>query len=102
VAACQLGLAWRLEYRIGTKSTNDPRAGTRAAGHPSLIALLAARDQRRAETAYAASAFFEDDDFSDLFDGSDFVSEDFDESFDSFFSPLSFDRSISRFRRFVP
>jgi hypothetical protein len=63
-----------------------------------------ARDPRRAqaETAYAASAFFEDDDFSDFVDESDEEDESLFVSFDSFFSPLSFDRSISRLRRFVP
>jgi hypothetical protein len=72
-------------------------------GHPSLVALLAARDQRRAETGYAASAFFEeDDDFSDFFDeDSDGVEDSFFE--DSVLSAPSFaERSISRLRRFVP
>jgi hypothetical protein len=57
--------------------------------------------KRRAETGYAASAFFEGD-FSDFFDESEEESaESLD--FDSDFSPPSLpDRSISRLRRFVP
>jgi len=60
-----------------------------------------------AETAYAASDFFdEEDDESDFFESDDDEEESlFDESLllDSLFSPPSFDdRSISRLRRFVP
>jgi hypothetical protein len=69
---------------------------------PSLVALLAARDERRRTTGYAASDFLAGA-LSDFFDESDFDVSDFDESFDSFFSPPSFDdRSISRLRFFVP
>jgi hypothetical protein len=85
-----------------------PMNASRPAGPPPASGTpfphCPARGPRRAqaETAYAASAFLEDEDFSDFFD----ESEDFEESADSFdfdFSPPSFpDRSISRFRRFVP
>jgi hypothetical protein len=85
--------------------SSPPGPGARPAGTPFLIALAAQRSERRAETGYAASAFFEEDeDFSDFFDDS----EDFEESpesfdFDSDLSPPSLpDRSISRLRRFVP
>jgi hypothetical protein len=82
---------------------SSPSGRRPRAAHPSLVALLTTRDQRRAETSYAASAFFEDDDFSDFFEESDDEDESLFESFlDSLFSPLSFDRSSSRFRRFVP
>jgi hypothetical protein len=72
-------------------------------GIPSLIALVAQSDGLRAETAYAASAFFagEAAGFSVFFDPES--DDDVEDSvFDSFFSPPSFDRSISRLRRFVP
>jgi hypothetical protein len=70
----------------------------------SLVALLAARDERPRTTGYAASDFFAgelSDFFESDFDESDFEESDFDESdLDSAFSLP--DRSISRLRRFVP
>jgi hypothetical protein len=113
-AACQFGSAWGFEYRIGTKSTNERAPGVAwrfgrgplpASGPASLTALAAQRSSRRAETGYAASAFFEEDDgFSDFFDESDDEDESLFESFfDSLFSPPSLPlRSISRLRRLVP
>ena len=81
-----------------------PRPGARLAGHPSLIALAARSSERRAETGYAASAFFGEEDLSDFFDESDDEGESLFESFfDSLFSPPSLPlRSISRLRRLVP
>jgi hypothetical protein len=121
VAACQLGVAWGFVHHMRVKSPNEraarrARSGAGAARSargpapprrdtfphcPGRAERETSRGERlgRAATAYAASAFFEPDDFSAFFD--DESDDDVEDSvFDSFFS-LS-DRSFSRLRRLVP
>jgi hypothetical protein len=94
-------------YRPRSPPARADGPSDRAGTPPSLTALAASCDKRSAETAYAASDFFDEEELSGFFESDD---EDFEEVsafaesfFDSPFSPPSLpERSSSRLRRLVP